>query len=418
MTPEQLAEGYAWCYGGCSRTARSGAAARPTPRRCCRTWRCRTSTSSSNSLWTFLIRHRLVTRVWRPLVELTRRRHLRFRARARAGRGGAARAKRGVGGGVDGARAPESAAAGARRISKEFAGQTGRIPARRSEIVGHGRIDAGAIRIAAPCTWQAAHVVLAMASCATKGTPDDLATAHAVPDCGLRPASGRGGSRGASQRGQLDDAGLHSPGGRHAQRPRRDRRPVLGGRARWSRRRQPDRGQPRDRVVLPRRGPAHLPGPAEPGLHGGLRGRHGERAHRRPRGRRLHDSRRLVRPAARHVAARHGEDLRGRSGDAPGRPAVGWEQHDGARLLGARRGWRRRVGSERREQLRRRSGYAVAAQRLQRRWHRGRQRSEHSLRHSPLGAHDGLLRGVLPLVRDADAVGHVGSLKLHYGSPR
>jgi hypothetical protein len=30
MSPEQLAEGYAWCYGGCSPTARSGRAGRAT----------------------------------------------------------------------------------------------------------------------------------------------------------------------------------------------------------------------------------------------------------------------------------------------------------------------------------------------------------------------------------------------------
>ena len=35
----------------------------------------------SNRLWHFLIRHRLTGAVWRPLVELTRRRHLRFRER-------------------------------------------------------------------------------------------------------------------------------------------------------------------------------------------------------------------------------------------------------------------------------------------------------------------------------------------------
>jgi radical SAM superfamily enzyme YgiQ (UPF0313 family) len=35
----------------------------------------------SNWLWPLLIRHRLTARVWRPLVELTRRRHVRFRQR-------------------------------------------------------------------------------------------------------------------------------------------------------------------------------------------------------------------------------------------------------------------------------------------------------------------------------------------------
>ena len=35
----------------------------------------------SNFLWYFLIRHRLTGVAWRPLVEWTRRRHLRFRRR-------------------------------------------------------------------------------------------------------------------------------------------------------------------------------------------------------------------------------------------------------------------------------------------------------------------------------------------------
>jgi hypothetical protein len=33
----------------------------------------------SNRLWHFLIRHNLTHAVWSPLVEITRRRHLRFR---------------------------------------------------------------------------------------------------------------------------------------------------------------------------------------------------------------------------------------------------------------------------------------------------------------------------------------------------
>lgn len=33
----------------------------------------------SNWLWHFLIKHRLTHAVWRPLIELTRWRHLRFR---------------------------------------------------------------------------------------------------------------------------------------------------------------------------------------------------------------------------------------------------------------------------------------------------------------------------------------------------
>jgi radical SAM superfamily enzyme YgiQ (UPF0313 family) len=38
----------------------------------------------SNRLWAFLIKHRLVHTVWRPLVELTRVRHVRFRRKLRA----------------------------------------------------------------------------------------------------------------------------------------------------------------------------------------------------------------------------------------------------------------------------------------------------------------------------------------------
>ena len=35
----------------------------------------------ANRLWPFLIRHGLVARAWRPLIELSRRRHVRFRER-------------------------------------------------------------------------------------------------------------------------------------------------------------------------------------------------------------------------------------------------------------------------------------------------------------------------------------------------
>jgi radical SAM superfamily enzyme YgiQ (UPF0313 family) len=81
MSEWQLAEGYAWCY----RRLFSHASI----------WRRRPADLSavlpylamsylykkSNWLWHLLIRHRLVARVWRPLVEATRRRHLRFRER-------------------------------------------------------------------------------------------------------------------------------------------------------------------------------------------------------------------------------------------------------------------------------------------------------------------------------------------------
>jgi len=81
MTPEQLAAGYAWCY----RRLFSHASI----------WRRRPADPAavlpylamsylykkSNRLWYYLIRHRLTGLVWRPLVEWTRLRHLRFRRR-------------------------------------------------------------------------------------------------------------------------------------------------------------------------------------------------------------------------------------------------------------------------------------------------------------------------------------------------
>jgi radical SAM superfamily enzyme YgiQ (UPF0313 family) len=81
MDVEELSQGYAWCY----RRLFSHASI----------WRRRPGDASavlpylamsylykrSNWLWRQLIEHRQVHRVWRPLVELTRRRHLRFRAR-------------------------------------------------------------------------------------------------------------------------------------------------------------------------------------------------------------------------------------------------------------------------------------------------------------------------------------------------
>jgi hypothetical protein len=85
LSPDQLAEGYAWCY---RQLFSLGSI-----------WRRRPSDSSavlpylamsllykrSNRLWHLLIRHRLTGLVWHPMVEWTRRRHLRFRRRLEAG---------------------------------------------------------------------------------------------------------------------------------------------------------------------------------------------------------------------------------------------------------------------------------------------------------------------------------------------
>jgi radical SAM superfamily enzyme YgiQ (UPF0313 family) len=81
MTPEELAEGYAWCY---TRLFSHGSIWRRRPD----DWRAVPPYLAmsylykrSNRLWHLLIRHRLTGPVWRPLVEWTRRRHLRFRRR-------------------------------------------------------------------------------------------------------------------------------------------------------------------------------------------------------------------------------------------------------------------------------------------------------------------------------------------------
>jgi hypothetical protein len=81
MTPEQLANGYAWCY---QRLFSHGSIWRRRPR----DWRAVLPYLAmsylykrSNRVWHWLIRRGLTATVWRPLVEWTRRRHVRFRRR-------------------------------------------------------------------------------------------------------------------------------------------------------------------------------------------------------------------------------------------------------------------------------------------------------------------------------------------------
>jgi len=81
MTPEELEQGYAWIY---QRLFSHASIWRRRPE----DWRAVAPYLAmsylykrSNRLWHFLIRHHLVHTVWRPLVELTRLRHLRFRTR-------------------------------------------------------------------------------------------------------------------------------------------------------------------------------------------------------------------------------------------------------------------------------------------------------------------------------------------------
>lgn len=81
MTPERLAEGYEWCY----RRLFSHASIwkrRPVDMQAVPAYLAMSYLyKKSNRLWCFLIRHGLTAKVWRPLVELSRRRHLRSRRR-------------------------------------------------------------------------------------------------------------------------------------------------------------------------------------------------------------------------------------------------------------------------------------------------------------------------------------------------
>ena len=81
LSEEQLADGYAWMY---RRLFSSASIWRRRPE----DWRAVLPYlgmsylyKRSNRLWRFLIKHNLTAAAWRPLVEGTRRRHLKFRQR-------------------------------------------------------------------------------------------------------------------------------------------------------------------------------------------------------------------------------------------------------------------------------------------------------------------------------------------------
>jgi radical SAM superfamily enzyme YgiQ (UPF0313 family) len=81
MSPDQLAEGYAWCYRRLF-SHRSIWRRRPVDAHAVLPYLAMSYLyKRSNRLWHLLIRHRLTATVWRPLVEWTRRRHVRFRHR-------------------------------------------------------------------------------------------------------------------------------------------------------------------------------------------------------------------------------------------------------------------------------------------------------------------------------------------------
>src|SRR5262249_30847782 len=84
MTCEELAEGYAWCY------ERLFSHASIWNRRPQTFWNVPAYLAGSylykrsNRLWPWLIRKNLTGRIWRPLVEISRRRHLHFRKKLAA----------------------------------------------------------------------------------------------------------------------------------------------------------------------------------------------------------------------------------------------------------------------------------------------------------------------------------------------
>jgi hypothetical protein len=84
MTPEELYEGYAWLY----RRLFSHASIwrrRPRDRRAVPAYLAMSYLyKRSNRLWPFLIERGWTARAWRPLIEISRRRHVRFRKRLAA----------------------------------------------------------------------------------------------------------------------------------------------------------------------------------------------------------------------------------------------------------------------------------------------------------------------------------------------
>jgi radical SAM superfamily enzyme YgiQ (UPF0313 family) len=79
MTERELADGYAWCYERLFSHASIWHRRPRDPRAVLPYLAMSYLYKRSNRMWHWLIRRRLTAAVWRPLVELTRRRHLRFR---------------------------------------------------------------------------------------------------------------------------------------------------------------------------------------------------------------------------------------------------------------------------------------------------------------------------------------------------
>jgi radical SAM superfamily enzyme YgiQ (UPF0313 family) len=83
MTPDELAAGYAWCYRRLF-SHRSIWRRRPLDPLAAPAYLAMSCLyKRSNALWRHLIRHRWTARAWRPIVEHSRRRQVRFRERLR-----------------------------------------------------------------------------------------------------------------------------------------------------------------------------------------------------------------------------------------------------------------------------------------------------------------------------------------------
>lgn len=90
MTPDELAAGYERCYDRLTSLASIWRRRPEDPRAVAPYLAMSVLYKRSNRLWRFLIRHGMTSTAWRPLVELTRRRHVRFRARLAAETSGTA----------------------------------------------------------------------------------------------------------------------------------------------------------------------------------------------------------------------------------------------------------------------------------------------------------------------------------------
>src|SRR5262249_6285374 len=81
MTPAQLARGYSWCYRRLF-SHRSIWRRRPRDRQSVLPYLAMSYLyKRGNSLWPTWTRHNLTALMWRPLIEISRQRHVRFRRR-------------------------------------------------------------------------------------------------------------------------------------------------------------------------------------------------------------------------------------------------------------------------------------------------------------------------------------------------